>query len=83
MSIPSAEQVEASNKFHSYTRGWKDGAAAKMKRPEFSGHRLQGIYDRGYYAGEVARQGAVLWAQVAFGFTPSILRDGTEIEEQG
>lgn len=68
------EQIEAANRFHSYMRGWQDGAAMRSKREEFRAHRLEEIYERGYGDGVAAFGMASASAGAAYEHRPSILR---------
>ncbi len=84
--VPTPEQVVAANRYHSYVRGWKDGAKHAIRRTAFTEHEnteLRDAYVLGYQDGGVAVAKASEHAQDKYGYVPSILRDGTEIEEQG
>jgi hypothetical protein len=84
----SAEEIDASNKYQSYVRGWTDGASVKAMRKEFKEHPTLGsVYCDGYAAGYAARGQMTAAASKLFGHEPSILRvcdsnDGTKSEGQ-
>lgn len=85
MTIPNAEERLASEKYQSYMRGWRDGAAGKPKRMEFIAHKtredLATSYGLGYTMGEDARIGASAFASQTFGYKPSILRGAERVLE--
>ena len=65
---------DSANKFRSYVKGWKDGAASRMPNPVFKDNPLKPHYDFGYADGCVARQAATKKASDTYGYEPSILR---------
>lgn len=70
-------QIEAANLYHSYMRGWRDGATASAKRPEFETHadaEIREAYADGLNFGYASREVAVSRARIAYGHVPSILR---------
>ena len=80
MSVPTPEQVEAGNLYHSRVRGWRDGACARRRDPRFAEHDredLRAAYARGYQDGAIARHKALRGYAIATGYQPNILRGGS------
>lgn len=72
--VPTKKEIEAGNRYHSYVRGWKDGAQPRVKNPAFEGHPLERFYNQGYEDGRKAAGRAMLFAEKTFKYKPSILR---------
>ena len=69
--------IDRSNQFHSYMRGWKNGSCHNAKDPVFTEHETRALaaaYLRGYKAGQRAVAEAGTWASKRYRHTPSILR---------
>ncbi len=66
-------------RFLSYHRGWHDGAARRLQRPEFVNHPtrpdLTKEYLKGYNSGAGASMIAMYRAAKRLKFEPDILRD--------
>lgn len=69
---------DAGNMYHSYMRGWRDGAVCTAMRKEFTERAetdcLRMMYELGYSNGRNARADASEEASKVIGYTPSILR---------
>lgn len=65
--------------FHSYRKGWRDGACARPPDPKFVEHKtrpdLKEQYKRGHYDGYVAYKLAMNTEMNRTGYKPSILRE--------
>jgi hypothetical protein len=73
----------AANLYHSYRRGWLDGAASRRKDPKFLHHPMPSLflaYDKGYDDAGIAKDKALRGAMAAYGHEPSILRSDVEPE---
>ena len=78
-SSRTPEQIEASNKFYTWTRGWRDGAGMRAIRPDHEAHPTLGAtYSEAYASGQQAARDASAAASIRFGFTPLILRTADE-----
>ena len=71
----AANRYHSSNRYHSYIRGWKDGACSLAKRRKFVEHAtLAADYRQGYADGNAARSMASRAATEFTGYAPTILR---------
>lgn len=73
----SPESIEAANLYHSYLKGWRDGAAFRTINPQFRDHenaKIRAAYEKGYSEGRVALNEAGRVASQSYGHVPSILR---------
>lgn len=71
------EQIDAANKYHTWIRGWRDGATGRAKRPDHANHPTLGTtYNEAYMAGIHAAGAMSTEAAKRFGHVPSILRGG-------
>lgn len=81
------EQIGASNKYHTWCRGWRDGAGMRPMREDHATHPTLGAtYNEAYASGRKAAQDMAAAAAARFGYTPSILRTadtGTDTETSG
>ena len=69
------ENIDAANKYHTWIRGWRDGAGMRPMRPDHSTHPTLGTtYNEAYAAGQQAARDIATTAATRFGYTPSILR---------
>jgi hypothetical protein len=77
MKTRTQEEIQAANLYHSYTRGWRDGAGWKAMRREFEVHpdeTLIAAYREGYEAGSKASGAAHEEAGKKYSYQPDILR---------
>ena len=75
--ITSPKSIQSANLFHSYMRGWRDGAGMKAIRKEFETHpdvSLKSAYEEGYSDGRDASSSASEYASRKYSYIPSILR---------
>jgi hypothetical protein len=81
------EDIDASNKYHTWCRGWRDGAGMRAMRPDHLAHPTLGAtYDEAYAHGQQAARDMAAVAATRFGYTPSILRTadaGTDTKTSG
>ncbi len=69
------DDIDAANKYHTWCRGWRDGAGMRPMRPDHSAHPTLGTtYDEAYAGGQQAARDMAAVAAARFGYTPSILR---------
>lgn len=77
MPMHTAAEIDAANRYHSYRRGWIDGAARKAMPEEFTKHTDLGIrdaYNLGYQHGYDAHVAALKAAEQRYEHTPTVLR---------
>lgn len=78
MSVPTPDQMLASELFHSYERGWRDAANGVPSRREFTEHKtrpdIASAYRRGHADGDHARATALQGAMAATSYVPTVLR---------
>lgn len=79
MTVPTKEQVEAANNFHSYRKGWTDGASGKVMDANFNASPYVKIYLKGYNEGYLVRKKALGKAESKYGHIPSIMRAAEEL----
>ena len=75
--MKTREQLDASNRYEAYRRGWVAGAATRSMDVRIADHTDEGIkaaYNRGYADGCLALQDALTDATHVYGHTPNILR---------
>lgn len=73
----SQDEIDASNQYASFMKGWVDGARVTATHTLFTEHTSQLIrdaYNAGYTAGRAARNKAAEDASRTYGYTPSVLR---------
>lgn len=71
----SREEIDAANKYHTWCRGWRDGAGMRAMREDHLVHPTLGTtYSEAYAAGQAAARVMAEQASARFGYTPSILR---------
>lgn len=71
----------AANLYHSYRRGWLDGAASRRKDPRFMHHPMPSLflaYDKGHDDAIIAKDKALRNAMATYGHEPSILRSDVD-----
>jgi hypothetical protein len=69
------EEIDAANKYHTWCRGWRDGAGTRAMRPDHVAHPTLGTtYNEAYAAGQEAARVMAVDASNRFGYTPSVLR---------
>jgi hypothetical protein len=69
------EEIDAANRYHTWCRGWSDGASGRTPRADHKTHpELGTVYSDAYSAGFKARNEMREEATKRFGHTPSILR---------
>lgn len=69
--------INSANLFHSYMRGWRDGAGMKAIRKEFETHSdvsIKSAYQDGYSDGRDSASSASEFASRKYSYIPSILR---------
>lgn len=77
MKTRTPEEIQASNLYHSYTRGWRDGAGWRAMRREFELHQdatLVAAYQEGYEEGKKAADESHNAASKKYKYQPDILR---------
>lgn len=67
-------------RFHSWHRGWKDGATSRVKNPDFQLPKQTEVamvaeYEEGYEAGHKLANECRAVKMKAVGYTPNPLRD--------
>lgn len=60
--------------FHSWLKGWQDGARFSAMDKKFTEHRLKEHYEKGYEEGRVSRREACKVAMKRYKYKPNILR---------
>ena len=81
MTPARRKSIDAANRYHSFMRGWNDGAKFSALNPAFMIHadlEIVAAYTAGYADGRLARHGASTVAQARYSHVPSVLR---ELEE--
>jgi hypothetical protein len=78
----SEEEIDAANKYHTWCRGWRDGAGMRPMRENHSTHPTLGAtYDEAYACGQQEARDMAAIASARFNYTPSVLRTAETNDE--
>ena len=69
--------VDAGNQFHSFMKGWKDGASSRAMDPKATEHEnplIRAAYDAGYGKARKDLNAVAEEAAKTYGYTISVLR---------